>query len=361
MDTAAARVTQVVPRLPPALSGVGDYASLLAGILREHHSIETRFIVGDPDWKGDSGVGLRVVSRSRRQLLDALPENGSVLLHYVGYGYAVRGCPFWLVRALETWRRTTSRRQLIIMFHELAASRGPFPSSSFFNTPLQRWLVARLSRMADVCHTNMARYAGVIESAAEPHRGKVVVHPVFSTVGEPATVSGLASRPCRVAIFGGGRWVREALSTHRESLLRCASAIGATGIVALGAPSGTAPRLPIPFEEVGVLSSEGVSQTLAQCQAGFFSYPASHLGKSSIFAAYCAHGLVPVSALPASENADGIRVGSEYFVADEMAESLPIHELQVVADAARGWYRHHSLQVSATAFAISLRRQALPA
>ena len=41
-------ILQIVPRLPPTISGVGDYSFLLAQELRRAHDIETRFIVGDP-------------------------------------------------------------------------------------------------------------------------------------------------------------------------------------------------------------------------------------------------------------------------------------------------------------------------
>jgi hypothetical protein len=43
-------VIQIVPALPPAINGLGDYASLLAKELWEAHNIRSRFVVGDPRW-----------------------------------------------------------------------------------------------------------------------------------------------------------------------------------------------------------------------------------------------------------------------------------------------------------------------
>src|SRR5262245_27172908 len=45
-------IIQIVPSFPPAVSGVGDYALLLANELRKAHNLHTRFIVGDSDWAG---------------------------------------------------------------------------------------------------------------------------------------------------------------------------------------------------------------------------------------------------------------------------------------------------------------------
>lgn len=42
----------VVPRLYPAIDGVGDYALTLARQLRSDFGVETRFIIGDPTWVG---------------------------------------------------------------------------------------------------------------------------------------------------------------------------------------------------------------------------------------------------------------------------------------------------------------------
>ena len=47
----APSLVQIVPILPPAISGVGDNAALLAEALRSAHGVETRFIVGDPAWR----------------------------------------------------------------------------------------------------------------------------------------------------------------------------------------------------------------------------------------------------------------------------------------------------------------------
>jgi hypothetical protein len=64
-----------------------------------------------------------------------------------------------------------------------------------------------------------------------------------------------------------------------------------------------------------------VSRLLLDSFAGFLAYPSAFLGKSTIFAAYCAHGLLPVQ--PGEKAEPG--------VAQERATS------------AREWYLRHSL------------------
>lgn len=137
-------LVQIVPHLPPTLSGVGDYAFLLAQELRRSHDIHTRFVVCDPSWEEGpapadastegrsptrevvsapqrssvSAVGSprsldgfpvhRLRTRTSDELLRLLSAPGmpsTVLLQYVGYGYEKRGCPLWLVNGLEKWRR----------------------------------------------------------------------------------------------------------------------------------------------------------------------------------------------------------------------------------------------------------------
>src|SRR5258708_4405092 len=146
------RIIQIVPRLPPSISGVGDYAFLLAGELRRAHGIETTFVVGDPDWKNAENLkaemlktefeldGFKVFCVNERRAEELLrllsqPETPStVLLQYVGYGFEKRGCPAWLVNALREWKHGAASeiRALVTMFHELYARRGAVWTSSFW-------------------------------------------------------------------------------------------------------------------------------------------------------------------------------------------------------------------------------------
>ncbi len=45
------KVYSIVPRLPPAIDDVGDYALNLARQLRKDFNVPTHFIVGNPTWQ----------------------------------------------------------------------------------------------------------------------------------------------------------------------------------------------------------------------------------------------------------------------------------------------------------------------
>ena len=81
--------------------------------------------------------------------LSAPDATTPVILHYVGYGYEKRGCPLWLIRGLESWKRNHRVHRLLVIFHELYAAGSPW-QSSFWNSPVQRWITGRLARLADV-------------------------------------------------------------------------------------------------------------------------------------------------------------------------------------------------------------------
>ena len=52
----------------------------------------------------------------------------------------------------------------------------------------------------------------------------------------------------------------------------------------------------VPVRRLGVLPAAEVGELLGSSLAGFVAYPAYFLPKSTIFAAYCAHGMLPVQA-----------------------------------------------------------------
>src|SRR4051812_13750976 len=101
------KLIQIVPDLPPAINGLGDQASLLAEELERAHGINTQFIVcrhreAMPDRQFPVA---NLKERTAQALLQTLNKLGSndavVVLHYVGYGYSSRGCPFWLLEGLH--------------------------------------------------------------------------------------------------------------------------------------------------------------------------------------------------------------------------------------------------------------------
>jgi hypothetical protein len=121
--------------------------------------------------------------------------------------------------------------------------------------------------------------------------------PVLSNVGEPDRIAPIGERPPNMAVFGQpGLEPRIYGSDQYEQTASIAKTLGITKIIDIGAR--TDPLLdrlgPVPIVPMGQLSPRCVSQQLISCQFGLINYDVAHLEKSSVFAAYAAHGVIPV-------------------------------------------------------------------
>ena len=335
----AADVLQIVPRLPPPAEGLGGYSLALAAALRTRHGRASRFVVGTPTAPAGATP---VADRRADTICRLLTEAGSdlpVLLQYAGYGYQNRGCPVWLVDGLARWRRLVPRGRLVTFFHEVHAM-GPPWRSSFWLSPVQRRLAARLTRLSDATVTSLDLYAGLLRRWG-PRREPEVL-PVVSNVGEPEAVPPLAERPPRLILFGGAGNRAKVYSRHLPELAVACRAVGAREILDVGPPI----PLPAAVEDVpvvgrGLLPDVEASAALLGARAAFLAYPAAFLAKSGAFAAFCAHGLATVCTSEAPPSS-GLRAGDHYLPAAWMERRGP-QNLQSVADAARAWYAGHSL------------------
>ncbi len=359
-------VTSIVPRLPPAIDGVGDYALNLARQLRKDFNIQTHFIVGNTKWNGAaeidgfpvSQVSVGVADR-RHHSPDALltllssDRSSSILLHYVGYGYAQRGCPIWLVNGLQRWKSLFPKRSLLTMFHEVYASGLPW-TSSFWLSPLQKNLAARLAQMSDRCITSKQFYAEIIAHISRGKHHQIPFLPVFSNIGEPDKVLPLSERQQRLVIFGG---VANRARVYRESqavLEYVCQRLNIKEIWDMGTPTEVilSSITQIPILEIGQQSAEKVSDILADSVAAFSNYNPDFLAKSTIFASYCAHRLLPINAKGSASVVDGIEPGKHYWVPNPQGNELGNDgDMQAIADNAYSWYQMHRLSITVKTFA----------
>jgi hypothetical protein len=308
------RIVQVVPHLPPPYEGVGTYATALAEALAKL-GIETRFLVPERNVQG---------------LLSGIGDAETVLLHYAGYGYQRRGCPVWLAEGLARWRG-----RLVTLFHEVFAY-GPPWRSSFWLLPVQRRIAARLARRSGALATTLEIYVARLRPWTRDQ--EVTVMPVFSTVGEPAAVPAYGARARRIVVFGGAGVRGRTWGPFLPDLARTVRELGAEEIVDVG-PAVAIPDTVegVPVRSLGVLPPAEVSDLLLGSAAGFLSYPPDFLSKSTIFAAYCAHGVLPVCAW---------KDGRHYWAGDRNGAGDP----QAIASEAREWYAGHALALQAERF-----------
>ncbi|MBD2093917.1 glycosyltransferase family 1 protein [Trichocoleus sp. FACHB-591] len=355
-------LTCIVPRIPPSVDGVGDYALNLALHLYKDSGLKTHFIVTDPNWVANKQLDdfriTQITTNSADNLSRSLSTSCSstVLLHYVGYGYAKRGCPLWLAEGLKRWKKHASSPRLVTMFHELYAS-GPPWTSSFWLSPVQKHLVTRLSHLSDSCLTSKQLYADLLFKLAPEGCPQLPVLPVFSTVGEPTQVLPLAKRSPQLVVFGGRASRLRVYQDSAETLIKVCQSLGIKKILDIGPPTGLNLSFikEVSVVERGPLPVAEISHILSHSLAGFLTYSPSFLAKSTIFAAYCAHGVVIINSAKQRYSADGIEAGKYYWAPDMPNTALKdLTAMQAIADSAYAWYQAHNLQVHAKTFAACL-------
>lgn len=349
------KILVIVPRLPPSIDGLGDYGLNLARQMRLDFGVITEFVVADPNWMGSTEIeGFHVhalKSRSATELVTFLKSFNTVLLHYVGYGYAKRGCPLWLVDGLELWYNSSPQKKLITMFHELFAF-GPIWTSQFWTSPVQRWLVFRLLKITTHSLTSKNSYAEILKSYSTDKNQVIDVLPVFSNIGELENNPRLVDRKKNLVVFGGAGWRSRVYNESQKELSRVVRELKIENIIDIGSP--LAFKIP-PIENreiqiMGNLPSEAISKILAESVVGFFNYPPGYLAKSGIFASYCSHGVVPVGHWPKEQVADGLEEGIHYWLVDKNSQTMNLSDAQETANQAFAWYQGHRLSYQAKKF-----------
>jgi hypothetical protein len=331
-------VVQFLPRLDNY--GVASHASALAQALEANAGLRSQFVVArsGESLNGGHRDSVTLSNLEDREVADVLSrfDGAPVLMHYSSYGYAKRGNPGWLIRGIERWQRQSGAGRLVTVFHELYATGMPW-QSSFWLSPVQRHLAARLHRVSSGAVTSLERYAQALRGWKEVDT--LAILPVFSTIGEPIAPRALASRRRRLVVFGSPGLRARGYSAGGPALTRACRAFGIEEIVDVG-PSQVAPPTvnKVPVLALGRQPSSAVSELLADSVAGYLHYPHDYLPKSTVFAAYSAHRLVPVCtwSTPRSRSAERFpcwdTVGSE------------ASDWQQIADSAYAWYQGHSLE-----------------
>ena len=113
------RLLHILPRIPPAICGVGDQTTYLADALLQEHGIESHFL--------PAGHELGAPHELRPKLQAQFEAIDAVTIQYSCYGFQKRGIPFHLVNAIKHLRQSHPKLPVLTMFHELAAS-GPITS-----------------------------------------------------------------------------------------------------------------------------------------------------------------------------------------------------------------------------------------
>lgn len=309
-------VTHVLPRLPPASDGVGDYLSRLREFWPQPEAAHWSYVVrseAGPSrlWWPDARI--EECETSSGKLLQALEgiDSNTAVLHYVGYGFHARGCPFWLARGLKEWKRRDRTRKAVVMFHELYALT-PIWQTAFWLRPLAKKVISNLIQIADQCLTSCPQYREQLLREFKAPADKVRMIPVGANI-LPTEVN-RPSRPwplldqakLKVVVFGLGLTRIWALRAHTY-LLRDLFLKGQLESITLLGKGGLTPKWAAHLGQLKAriapdsiwkesydLSSIQVSEGLSEFDLGLVSNWPGILTKSGVFAALSAHGILSV-------------------------------------------------------------------
>ena len=335
------QLIQVVPRMTPARCGVSDHAIALASELRSRCGIDSAFVVLNSDERCD--VPFQVTYCAQHRLLDTCVSltggrPGNLLVHLSGYGYSPDGAPALVADALDRVR-ADGRFRIAVFFHELYAS-GPPWTSDFWYARRQKRAYRRIAQVCDLAVTNARVFADWLErQTASP----IECMPVFSQVGEARDRLSFAERDRTMLVFGLAGTRRRAyreLTMPSDVLER----LGVEEILDIG-PDCDAPRAVngIRVRSMGVLAAAEVGRLFTRAAFGYLAYPPNCLAKSGVFAAYSAHGVVPMIAEAFRGEFDGLKDG-EQVLSRETAKGMDPAALERCSLAAWRWYAGHSLR-----------------
>ena len=348
-------VLQIVPHLPGTLDGVGDNALNLAKALTTNHAITTTFLVAE-ETSVQSCEGYAVLSGLSGDLVTQIArEHEHVILHYVNYGYQARGVPFSLRTFVQQLRRELRGRWLTA-FYELYAS-GPPWKSEFWLRPFQVKIARDLIDVSDACFVSNE----IIEREIRRHdpRKPVRLVPVVSNFGEPTHTDLAKASPKRWVISGATPLLTRSLLSFERIQHLIPAPFFPNHIDVIGGRDTKSTREMVERLARQVpglachyhpeVSVEEASRLLTQASFSWLDYfgksemcPGMVL-KSSVFAAYNAHGVVTIF----SHREDFLALGQDrfpgpWFLTPNGARFPDPARLSEVREKIYSWYRTHA-------------------
>ncbi|MBW4603170.1 MAG: hypothetical protein KME29_27325 [Calothrix sp. FI2-JRJ7] len=342
------KIIQIVPHPPTDIGGISTYSLKLAEELFKDYGVFTHFLIPFPIYKNFqipsaiNGFPINILSQKKLKVfLSLIPKNtDTIIVHYSqpeGGGFSNQ---YWLMKVLQSFVKL-HHLKLVVIFHELSLTFSLKNKIKFFYP--HRFFAARgIAKIANNVITPSVRYQAILSKWL---KCSIVCVPVFSNIGEPKHVPDLVKRERRMIVFGAEYSRCRVYNKYLQELLLSCEILEIEEICDIGSSSQLElPQLAgIRVVKMGEQPAEVVSQLMLTSLAGFFDY--SHcpedIGKSGIFAAYCSHGLIPVSSQYNLIETTGLKINKHYAVADEQLNNLTPMQLQSIADNARQWYANH--------------------
>ena len=359
----------LVPRLPPMVDGVGDYSFQLAKQLRQMQGHNIQFLVADPEfWDHSHLEGFEahtIAQRSSEALLAALNKcnahQSTLLVQFSGYGFASWGNPEWLIDGLTEWKVRHSEARLVTMFHELYNKLGYPWQHNFWVHHAQKKIIADLANLSQHIVTNLQEYGETLVALTENANQQIKLLPVFSNVAELRENLPIQDRDRSMVIFGQSHTRQRSYQDSTKFIEEICRYLEIDHIIDIGPSTELefTKFLNIPVIEKGRLDIEDVSMLLNKSLAGFINYEVKRLAKSGTFAAYCAHGLIPIVSQDCNLILDSLEPGRHYISPSSLMphqELVPSQDilnhyyLNQISNRIFDWYQGHNLETHAKEF-----------
>jgi hypothetical protein len=323
------RVLHLLTALPPVVCGVGDYGVCLNRKIAEDYDITPQLYAPSSD--DDPGA-------KKAKLRLALESADAVILEYSNYGYQRYGIPYWLLHAISQWK--TGSRRLVTVFHELYAFGRPW-STAFWTSAPQRYVARDLARLSDGMITTTDRHAEILRSWQTAVNVRVL--PVPSNVGEMQVLPLAEPRDIELIVFGLAGTRKRVYLQNEAKWERIRNAIGHVTVHDVG------PALNLPLTELtglpcvvhGHLSAPNFSAMLEKARWGIVDYYQSTLEKSGVFAAYCAHGVIPIVLRHSTPAGSSLKEGTHFLTLSSC--ELIRKNTSELSRRAHQWYSGHGI------------------
>ena len=305
------KIIHIAPALPPVINGLGDFCQILANNLAKEGYDNNIFMVR----KAPSA------SNDHRNICSFTPQNFDrllskhkadvVVLHYVGYAYNRNGIPFYLVSALRAYKRDV-RCRVLVFFHELYATSRSVFKLPFYTGGFQRLIVRELCGLADAIFTNCEQYNERLKKVLHDDTFNAICTGIFSNVPDDLYDDQVPKEEGSLVVFGS--YHRRKAVFENPLLLSVLENLKIRSIYDIGPGETHFGNRCLNFYSMGSLEPGDLAVYLNKMKYGALNYEAHLLGKSGIFSAYAAFGVIPINLFPVDYSlTDGLEDGKNYF------------------------------------------------
>jgi hypothetical protein len=329
-------IIHITPAIPPVTNGVGDFSFLLAQGIHQIQPVNNIFFISK---ETKSNTANQVIAFSAQtlyaQLKDSRPD--VIILHYANYSYHPKGLPFYLVSAIKAIKNERQCR-VLIYFHELYSSSTSLFKISFYTNILQKLIVKRLYKLADQTFTNCDIYGELLKSVVGSNGYNNKVVGLFSNIDDKLYDRSIHKEDNTLVIFGS--LPRREKIVNKPEFIALLEQLGITDVYDIGSGQVKFLHQSIRFHAKGILPANEVAVYFNKARYGVIHYSTEILGKSGIFSAYAAFGIICINLLIDEQPLhDHLVKGSNYF---DTQTAIPLNNLDKLKENIERWYSQRS-------------------